>query len=139
MGFGIFSLMTVAGALVWCSVLAWFGAKVAKENPGLIDDPATMVHAIKSESLPIVLAVLVLGGLYFLALPPHFGPRAETPAARERGADGLYGLYGLYVDQMVKMDQMDQMDGAVSRFPTALFMTGFVFDLTKSGSQYSRR
>ncbi len=80
MGFGIFSLMTIVGSLAWCSVLAWFGAKLAKENPGLIDDPAAMVTAIKHESLPIVVAVLVLGILYFLALRLT-APRAAATTA----------------------------------------------------------
>ncbi len=68
MNFALFSAMTATGAFVWCFVLAWFGAKMAREHPELINDPATMVHAIKSESIPIVVAVVVLCGLYILAI-----------------------------------------------------------------------
>jgi membrane protein DedA with SNARE-associated domain len=68
MPFGIFSLMTVVGSLIWCSVLAWFGYRMAERNPELINDPDAMVHAIKHDSLPIVLFVVLFCGLYFLAM-----------------------------------------------------------------------
>src|SRR5881398_1871403 len=68
MNFTLFSAMTASGAFLWCLVLAWFGAKMAHEHPDQINDPANMVHAIKAESIPIVVAVVVLCGLYVLAI-----------------------------------------------------------------------
>ncbi len=68
MGFGLFSAMTVAGSFLWCLVLAWFGDKMSRENPDLINDPQTMVKAIKAESIPLVIAVVVFCALYILAI-----------------------------------------------------------------------
>ena len=68
MPFGMFSLMTVTGAALWCAILAWFGLKVAEHNPNLLDDPAGLVHAIKHDLIWIVAAVALVAGLYFLML-----------------------------------------------------------------------
>ncbi len=68
MGFGMFSLMTILGSALWCTVLAWLGGRVAERNPGLIDNPEQMIRAVKNESLWFVGAVLGLGGLYLLML-----------------------------------------------------------------------
>ena len=68
MPFGMFSLMTVTGAALWCAILAWFGLKVAEHNPNLLDDPAALVHAIKHDLIWIVAAVALVAGLYFLML-----------------------------------------------------------------------
>lgn len=68
MNFWTFSVMTTVGSLIWCSILAWYGYQAAIKHPDLMSDPAHMVHAIKQDALPIVIAVLVLGGLYVLVL-----------------------------------------------------------------------
>jgi len=64
MGFGRFSLMTIAGSALWCGVLAWMGDRVSSRNPGLIDNPEAMISAVKHESLWFVGAVLGLAVLY---------------------------------------------------------------------------
>ena len=68
MPFGKFSLMTTLGAGIWCSVLAWFGVRVAERNPKLLENPEALVHAIKHEVWWIIAAVVLLGLLYFLML-----------------------------------------------------------------------
>jgi membrane protein DedA with SNARE-associated domain len=68
MPFGLFSVMTIIGSFIWCWTLAFFGARVANKNPELIKDPSAMVHAIKSDSIPIVLFVVLFCGLYILAM-----------------------------------------------------------------------
>ena len=68
MPFGKFSLMTVIGSAIWCSVLTWFGKGVADRNPKLMENPEEMIHAIKHESLGIIAGVAVIGALYFLML-----------------------------------------------------------------------
>jgi len=68
MNFWVFSAMTVVGSFIWCCVLAAFGAKISRDPPELINDPAAMVHAIKHESLWIVGFVALFCGLYFLAM-----------------------------------------------------------------------
>jgi membrane protein DedA with SNARE-associated domain len=77
MPFLSYSLMTIVGSGLWCAVLAWFGQKVLGADPKLIEDPEAMSHAIKSNMLWIVSAVLVLALLYFAMLRMS-QKRAET-------------------------------------------------------------
>ncbi len=68
MPFLSYSAMTIVGSGIWCAVLAWFGQKVLGADPKLIEDPEAMSHAIKSNMLWIVGAVVVLALLYFAML-----------------------------------------------------------------------
>ena len=68
MSFGVFSLVTVLGAGIWCAVLAWFGAKVTSAHPDLMQDPEALAAMMKQEGHWIVAAVLVLCLLYFLVI-----------------------------------------------------------------------
>ncbi len=68
MNFAAFSAMTIAGSALWCSILAWYGWRIAERNPDLIDDPYKMVAAIKHESIGFVAAIVVLGTLYILTM-----------------------------------------------------------------------
>jgi membrane protein DedA with SNARE-associated domain len=76
--FGLFSLMTVLGSLVWCAILSWYGRGVVERNPEFMDDPDKLVHAIKHESVWIVAGVLVIGALYFLMLKLTSGAKSEA-------------------------------------------------------------
>ena len=66
MPFQRFSLMTLVGSFVWCTVLAVFGARVLGQEPRLLDDPAALSHVIQHKLLWFVLAAAVLLGLYVL-------------------------------------------------------------------------
>jgi len=66
MPFGRFSLVTTVGAGIWCWVLAEFGARVIGSEPGLLDSPDAMIHAIKAKLLWFVLGVVGVGALYAL-------------------------------------------------------------------------
>ncbi len=68
MTFGVFSLVTVLGAFLWCSILAWFGARITAAHPDLMNDPEALMHIVKQEGHWIVAAVLVLCALYFLVM-----------------------------------------------------------------------
>ena len=71
MGFLKFSALTIVGAAIWCSVLAWLGGKVGDKlraegkNPL---DPEALVAAVKHESHWIIGAVLVVCVLYFVGM-----------------------------------------------------------------------
>lgn len=83
MGFFKFSLLTIIGAAIWCTVLAWLGGKVGDglrakgENPL---DPKALVDAVKHESHAVIGIVVLLCVLYFVAMklsapkPPHPHP-----------------------------------------------------------------
>jgi membrane protein DedA with SNARE-associated domain len=68
MNFAVFSVVTIVGSAIWCSVLAWFGKSVIGNHPGLLNDPAELAIFMKSKSLPLAAAVLVLGILYVLVM-----------------------------------------------------------------------
>jgi membrane protein DedA with SNARE-associated domain len=72
MSFGVFSIMTVAGSAIWCTVLAVYGKQVlgnyAKVNPDWTQDPSGVLTFIKSQSHSLLAGILVLCALYFLFL-----------------------------------------------------------------------
>ena len=71
MGFVKFSALTIIGAAIWCSVLAWLGGKVGDklrvEGKDPLD-PVALVAAVKQESHWIIAAVLVVCVLYFVGM-----------------------------------------------------------------------
>jgi membrane protein DedA with SNARE-associated domain len=77
MSFLKFSVLTVIGSVIWCSVLAALGQKVGKTldpeqmaalKTGKGVDLEHLIHAVKHESLWIVGAVLVVCVLYFVGM-----------------------------------------------------------------------
>lgn len=79
MGFGIFSLVTVLGAFAWCTVLAWYGHRIGERHPELLKSPEELIRTVKSESLPLILAVLVLAVCYILMLRLTDRNKPEKP------------------------------------------------------------
>lgn len=61
-----FSLATISGSAIWCWVLAWFGDKVGRAHPGILNSPEELVHAVKAESHLVVIGVVLLALLYAL-------------------------------------------------------------------------
>src|SRR3954469_24039564 len=83
MGFLKFSGLTIAGAAIWCSVLAWLGGRVgdklrAEGKDPL--DPESLVGAVKHESHLVIGAVLLVCVLYFIGMKMT-APKAAQPAA----------------------------------------------------------
>ena len=72
-----FTVATLAGSLLWCTVLAWFGARVLADQPRLLDDPAALSHVLRDKLLWFVIAALVLLALYLVV---------DRVTARLRGA-----------------------------------------------------
>lgn len=68
MPFGKFSLMTTIGSFIWCAILSWYGKGVAERRPKLMDNPEEMIHAIKHESIWLVVGIALICVLYFLML-----------------------------------------------------------------------
>jgi len=79
MPFGTFSLMTITGSALWCTILSWFGKTMAERNPGLMADPEKLMAAIKHESVWLVGAIAAVGVLYFVML--RLTARRTTAAA----------------------------------------------------------
>jgi membrane protein DedA with SNARE-associated domain len=74
-----FSMMTLTGSFVWCTVLAWFGARVLADQPRLLDDPAALSHVLREKLAWFVIAAAVLLGLYVLV--QWLGGRLKPGAA----------------------------------------------------------
>lgn len=68
MPFGIFSVMTILGAGLWCAILAWFGGRVLGDRPDLMQNPEALVESLHGHSLELGGFVLVLAVLYVLML-----------------------------------------------------------------------
>ncbi len=69
MGFVKFSILTLVGSAVWCAVLAWLGGRVgAKMDPAELQNADAIIRATKSESLPIIAAIVLVCVLYFVAM-----------------------------------------------------------------------
>ena len=68
MNFLTFSIVTIIGSAIWCYILALLGDKAYRVQPNLITDPEAMVHFIKSQSLWIVLVVVVFAALYLVMM-----------------------------------------------------------------------
>ena len=82
MSFGVFSMVTIMGAAIWCSVLAWFGSKITAAHPDLMQDPEALMRMVKQEGQWIVGAVLVLCALYVLVMYMT----SRKPAASKQSA-----------------------------------------------------
>lgn len=61
-----FSLATIIGSALWCTVLAWFGDKVGRDHPDILNSPEQLIHAMKDETGLIVGGVLLIALLYAL-------------------------------------------------------------------------
>jgi membrane protein DedA with SNARE-associated domain len=68
MNFWKFSLATIAGSALWCSVLAYLGAKAYEVQPDLISNVDGWSNFIKARSHWIVIFAAALAFLYVLVL-----------------------------------------------------------------------
>jgi len=66
MDFRKFSLMTILGAGIFCSALAWFGMQVLGDQPDLMKDPSAMITVLKEKSHYLIGFAVVIGALYWL-------------------------------------------------------------------------
>ncbi len=62
--FALFSVMTLLGSFLWCTVLAWFGAKVLADQPRLLEDPQALSRVLREKLLWFAIAAGVLFVLY---------------------------------------------------------------------------
>jgi membrane protein DedA with SNARE-associated domain len=77
---GPYSIMTIVGSAVWCTVLAFFGREVLGAEPKLIDDPDALVRALKHKSITVILAVVALTVLYVAVVRMTRKPASPTQA-----------------------------------------------------------
>jgi membrane protein DedA with SNARE-associated domain len=68
MEFKTYSLMTITGSAVWCSVLAWFGSEVIGDRPELLNDPQHMIRVLTDRFHWFVALILILTVLYIVVM-----------------------------------------------------------------------
>ena len=66
-----FSLFTLLGSAIWCSVLCWLGVKMG-------EDKDLLALKYKHVTLWLAGAMLVLGGLYYFFVHQHMKQKPET-------------------------------------------------------------
>src|SRR2546425_9278388 len=75
MPFGLYSLVTLLGAGLWCWVLAWFGGHLLGDRPDLLNDPAVLVQVLRERSWLFGGFASRLGALYVLVMRLTAPPR----------------------------------------------------------------
>src|SRR5213083_3220659 len=68
MNFPLFSLVTIFGSAISCSILAYLGHRAYLMEPELLTNPEAMVHFIRGQSGGILLIVTLFAALYMLTL-----------------------------------------------------------------------
>jgi membrane protein DedA with SNARE-associated domain len=68
MPFGVYSVMTIVGAALWCTVLAWFGGAILGDQPDLVRDPKRLVQVIQERSYFIGGFAVLLCILYVIVM-----------------------------------------------------------------------
>jgi membrane protein DedA with SNARE-associated domain len=68
MNFAVFSLVTILGSAVSCSILAYLGHRAYLVEPELLTNPEALVHFIRAQSGGILLVVTLFAALYMLTL-----------------------------------------------------------------------
>ncbi|PYI83651.1 MAG: DedA family protein [Verrucomicrobia bacterium] len=79
MNFVVFSLVTILGSAISCSILAYLGHRAYLVEPELLTNPEAMVHFIRGQSRGILLVVTLFAALYMLTLrlmKPRSGSRS---------------------------------------------------------------
>ncbi len=66
MNFKLFSLVTILGAGLFNTALAWFGVKVIGDQPALMQNPDVMITVLKAKSHYLIGFAVVIGLLYWL-------------------------------------------------------------------------
>jgi membrane protein DedA with SNARE-associated domain len=81
MGFGIFSLVTIAGSAIWCYVLAYLGDEAFRAEPKLLENPEAMMRFIKGQSHWLILVVVLFASLYLLTLRLTSEAKSKNPVS----------------------------------------------------------
>ncbi len=68
MNFALFSLVTILGSAISCSILAYLGQRAYLVEPELLTNPDALVHFIRGQSGGILLVVTLFAALYMLTL-----------------------------------------------------------------------
>ena len=68
MNFAIFSVVTIIGSAISCSILAYLGVRAQHVAPDLLKDPEALIHFVRGQSKWLLLIVLAFAALYLLSM-----------------------------------------------------------------------
>jgi membrane protein DedA with SNARE-associated domain len=68
MNFTVFTIWTILGSAISCSVLAYLGVRAQRVAPGLLQDPEALVQFVRGQSKWLLLIVLAFAALYILSV-----------------------------------------------------------------------
>jgi len=68
MKFAVFSVMTLIGSGISCTILAYLGIRAQRVAPDLLKDPEALVRFIRGQSKWLILVVLAFAALYILSI-----------------------------------------------------------------------
>jgi membrane protein DedA with SNARE-associated domain len=68
MNFTVFSMTTLLGSAISCSILTYLGVRAHQVAPDLLKDPEALVHFVRGQSHWLILLVLAFAALYMLTL-----------------------------------------------------------------------
>ena len=68
MNFAVFSLVTILGSAISCSILAYLGHRAYLVEPELLTNPEALIHFIRGQSGGILLIVTIFAALYMLTM-----------------------------------------------------------------------
>jgi membrane protein DedA with SNARE-associated domain len=68
MRFTVFSVMTLIGSGISCTILAYLGIRAQRVAPDLLKDPEALVRFIRGQSKWLILVVLAFAALYILSI-----------------------------------------------------------------------
>src|SRR5437868_15312380 len=68
MNFIIFSIVTVIGSAISCSILTYLGVRAQHVAPALLKDPEALIQSVRGHSKWLLLVVLAFAALYLLSM-----------------------------------------------------------------------
>jgi membrane protein DedA with SNARE-associated domain len=68
MSFTVFSVMTLLGSAISCSILAYLGVRAQRVAPDLLKNPEALVQFVRGQLHWLILAVLVFAALYIVSI-----------------------------------------------------------------------
>jgi membrane protein DedA with SNARE-associated domain len=68
MNFAIFSVVTLIGSAISCSILAYLGVRAQHAAPDLLKDPEALIQFVRGQSKWLLLVVLAFAALYLISM-----------------------------------------------------------------------
>jgi len=68
MSFVVFSVWTIIGSAISCSILAYLGIRAQRVAPDLLKDPEALIQFVRGQSKWLLLIVLTFAALYIVSM-----------------------------------------------------------------------